>query len=229
MRFFRKNAVASAWGNPWFPHEPLLTLGDEALLAERLACTEEERVRLPPSPSSPRSVNGKHAPFVRPRCGFNSCRGLSHARSSDDRAPSCDGGGRWFESSRAYSLQHRADVAQPAEHRSATPGRPVRSGSSASTSPWCNGSTPSSNLDGPGSNPGGLAATASSRADAVRLSGKGGDPASGFDTRPHGNVRFRLHDTTATTRSAAGRHGPVIDYESTGRGFESRPEHNALR
>ena len=24
-----------------------------------------------------RSVNGKHAPFVRPRCGFNSCRRLS--------------------------------------------------------------------------------------------------------------------------------------------------------
>ena len=26
-----------------------------------------------------RSVNGKHAPFVRPRCGFNSCRRLQHA------------------------------------------------------------------------------------------------------------------------------------------------------
>ena len=37
------------------------------------------RVRLPPSPSTTRlrSVNGKHAPFVRPRCGFNSCRRLS--------------------------------------------------------------------------------------------------------------------------------------------------------
>ena len=92
--------------------------GDEALVAERLVCTEEERVRLPPSPlhlgpqhevgdctrggfgrlparhktryesagrrgfeslrlhSSLRSVNGKHAPFVRPRCGFDSCRRL---------------------------------------------------------------------------------------------------------------------------------------------------------
>ena len=26
-----------------------------------------------------RGVNGKHAPFVRPRCGFNSCRRLQHA------------------------------------------------------------------------------------------------------------------------------------------------------
>jgi hypothetical protein len=31
-----------------------------------------------------RSVNGKHAPFVRPRWGFNSSRRLSNARSSVD-------------------------------------------------------------------------------------------------------------------------------------------------
>ena len=53
--------------------------------------------------SSLRSVNGKHAPFVRPRCGFDSCRRLSHARSSVDRALLCDGRGRWFDSSRACS------------------------------------------------------------------------------------------------------------------------------
>ena len=35
------------------------------------------RVRFPPSPLRLRSVNGQHAPFVRPRCGFNSCRRLS--------------------------------------------------------------------------------------------------------------------------------------------------------
>lgn len=36
-----------------------------------------------------RSVSGKHAPFVRPRCGFESCRRLLHSRgrSSDGRAP----------------------------------------------------------------------------------------------------------------------------------------------
>ena len=52
-----------------------------------------------------------------------------------------------------------ADVAQTEEHRGATPERPVRSGSSAFTGPWCNGSTASSNLAGPGSNPGGSAQT----------------------------------------------------------------------
>ena len=30
-----------------------------------------------------RSVNGKHAPFVRPRCGFNSCRRLFETRPRD--------------------------------------------------------------------------------------------------------------------------------------------------
>jgi hypothetical protein len=40
-----------------------------------------------------RSVNGKHAPFVRPRCGFDSCRRLLRGRSSEGRAwsaPACD-------------------------------------------------------------------------------------------------------------------------------------------
>ena len=50
-----------------------------------------------------RSVNGKHAPFVRPRCGFDSCRRLQPcARSSVGRALPCDGRCRWFESSRAF-------------------------------------------------------------------------------------------------------------------------------
>lgn len=88
-------------------------------------------------PSRLRSVNGKHAPFVRPRCGFDSCRRLSaNARSSAERALLCDGRGRWFDSSRAYQF---ADVAQTEEHRSATPARPVRSGSSALEGAWCNG------------------------------------------------------------------------------------------
>jgi hypothetical protein len=66
---------------------PFASPGDVALVAERLACNEEERVRLPPSPlSSLRSVNGKHAPFVRPRCGFDSCRRLLRGRSSAGRA-----------------------------------------------------------------------------------------------------------------------------------------------
>jgi hypothetical protein len=41
--------------------------GDEALTAEHLACTEEERVRLPPSPLHflPLWCQRQHAPFVR--------------------------------------------------------------------------------------------------------------------------------------------------------------------
>ena len=68
--------------------------GDEVLPEEHLACTEEEWVRLPPSPCSSRlrSVNGKHAPFVRTRCGFNSCRRLSpNARSSADSSTALRG------------------------------------------------------------------------------------------------------------------------------------------
>jgi hypothetical protein len=51
-----------------------------------------------------------------------------------------------------------ADVAQREEHRVASPERPVRDGSSALEDSWCNGSTPSSNLGGPGSIPGESAA-----------------------------------------------------------------------
>ena len=131
----------------------------------------------------------------------------SYARSSEDRALSCDGSGRWFDSSRAYRI-HRADVAQPAERRSATPERPVRSGPSASQARGVTGSTASSNLASPGSNPGGFADARSSRAEAVRLSGEGGDPAE----RASNPARTEacgsgLHTTTATTQSAAGRNG----------------------
>jgi hypothetical protein len=59
--------------------------------------------------------------------GSTPAGGSPYARSSVDRALLCDGRGRWFESGRAYHV----DVAQAAEHRSATPGMPVRLGSSA--------------------------------------------------------------------------------------------------
>ena len=59
-------------------------------------------------PPGLRSVNGKHTPFVRPGCGFESCRRLFHTPVAQrNRAPSCDGGGRWFESSRAYRIHSR--------------------------------------------------------------------------------------------------------------------------
>ena len=74
----------------------------------------------------------------------------------------------------------RADVAQPAEHRVARPEGPVRSGSSACTSPWCSGSTASSNLARPGSNPGGLARSRGSTGFGERRDLRGpAPPASG--------------------------------------------------
>ena len=47
---------------------------------------EPGRPSTPARPERLRSVNGKHAPFVRPRCGFDSCRRLllTHARSSEE-------------------------------------------------------------------------------------------------------------------------------------------------
>jgi hypothetical protein len=55
----------------------LIHPGDEAHGDEHLACTEEERVRLPPSPLRASVVStAQHAPVVRPRCRFDSCRRL---------------------------------------------------------------------------------------------------------------------------------------------------------
>lgn len=104
-----------------------------------------------------RSVNGKHTPFVRPGCGFESCRRLlvTHTPVAQwMRALLCDGRGRWFDSSRAY----QADVAQPAERRDATPevARSIRA-VRFFVGLWCNSSMTSSNLVGPGANPGGPA------------------------------------------------------------------------
>jgi hypothetical protein len=85
------------------------------------------------------------------------------------RSASRTGATRRFESSRAYL----ADVAHEEEHRVASSERPVRAGSSASQVRGVTGSTTSSNLVGPGSNPGGPAV---SRAGAIRLShGKSGN------------------------------------------------------
>ena len=128
----------------------------------------------------------------------------SYARSSAERALSCDGRGRWFESSRAY---HFADVAQKEEHRDATPGTPVRSGSSASVGPWCNGSTTSSNLVGPGSTPGGPAATEDRRGP-VRLGYLWAERPSG---RAVSKPRTRPHLTTATYVLLRAGTVPVID------------------
>jgi hypothetical protein len=169
-----------------------------------------------------RSVNGKHTPFVRPGCGFESCRRLyapvaqwTELRPATAEVAGSSPAGR-IASTRGRSSAGRASERHSEEARSI---RAVRF-----TGPWCNGSTPSSNLDGPGSNPGGLA-DPQARRGPERLGYLLAEAVKACGSTPH----IRSHTTTATTRSAAGRHGPVIDYESTGRGFESRPEHFALR
>ena len=117
----------------------------------------------------------------------------SYARSSAERALSCDGRGRWFDSSRAY---HFADVAQTEEHRGATPGRPVRSGSSASQARGVTGARRAPTSSVRVRDLAGLLQQRSSRAGAARLS-----PWRGCGSTP----RIRSHVTTATP--AAGRNG----------------------
>jgi hypothetical protein len=130
--------------------------GCSSMSAERLACTEEDVGSNPTvSISSLRSVNGKararRTAEVRVRLLPEA---PSRARSSADESAVLR---RQRTLVRVQPGVLRADVAQVEEHRTATPETPVRLGSSACTSPWCNGSTTSSNLAGPGSNPGGFA------------------------------------------------------------------------
>jgi hypothetical protein len=67
--------------------------------------------------------------------GSTPAGGSSDARSSaDERCPATAEDAGSTPAGRVH-----ADVAQSAEHRAANPGRPVRSGSSALTGPWCNG------------------------------------------------------------------------------------------
>jgi hypothetical protein len=86
--------------------------------------------------SSLRSVNGKHAPVVRPRCGFDSCRRLLLCTPVAQRKSAALRRQRTLVRLQPGVLH--ADVAQSGERRSATPERPVRSGSSAFASLWCN-------------------------------------------------------------------------------------------
>ena len=79
----------------------------------------------------------------------------SHARSSVDKSAALRRQRSLVRLQPGVLLY--ADVAQTEERRSATPEGPVRSGSSACASPWCNGSTASSNLAGLGSIPSGFA------------------------------------------------------------------------
>jgi hypothetical protein len=79
-----------------------------------------------------------------------------HARPKlRGRAPSCDGGGRWFESSRAYSRGRSSmeSAGPPARRCRFDSGRPLRQACGVTAS------MASSNLAGPGSTPGGPAAS----------------------------------------------------------------------
>jgi hypothetical protein len=184
--------------------------GDVAKQDERLACNEEdvgstptvstlaEGLILRPPPGL-RSVNGKHAPFVRPRCGFDSCRRLS----SNARMCGCSSGGR-------------APGRHPGDTRSI---RVFRSSQARGVT----ASIASSNLVGSGfeswracqfvvaGRSGSVIWLSSLRLSAVRVR-----------ARPHITTATSHHLLRAGT-------GPVIDSYSTGRGFESRPELFMLR
>ena len=98
------------------------------------------RVRLPPSPSPSRlrSVNGKHAPFVRPRCGFNSCRRLSNSPATvDEEGSRRTVGSRLRPRERGSSIRRGCCVRSAAEHRVATRRGPFEPGRPLGTSPWC--------------------------------------------------------------------------------------------
>jgi hypothetical protein len=120
----------------------------------------------------------------------------------------CEGSGRWFESSRAC----RADVAQREERRVASPEMPVRSGSSVLRGPWCNRK----------------AWRAPTSLVRVRILADLFVAGRSWPVIWH--KRFEsapgLHPHDRDDESAPGRNGSVIDYASTGRGFESRPEHS---
>jgi hypothetical protein len=139
-----------------------------------------------------RSVNGKHAPVVRPRCGFDSCRRLLRTLVAQRK-------------SAALRRQRTLVRFQPGvpRGRSSVGRAPERhSGEARSTRVvrlqirGVTGSTASSNLAGPGSNPGGFAVRPSSRAGVARLPlvrAKLSNQPLRFDTAT------RPHPTTATS------------------------------
>ena len=137
-------------------------------------------------------------------------------------APSCDGGGRWFDSSRAYR-----ERSSPAEHRVATPGGPFDPGRPLHTSPWCSGSTASSNLARPGSNPGGLAARPVAGRSGSVISWKEGPRACG--STPQHRSAHHDRDDIPGLRAGAGRLSVERPARPGGGVFESRPEGFALR
>jgi hypothetical protein len=133
------------------------------------------------------------------------------------RALLCDGRGRWFDSSRAY---HFADVAQTEEHRASTPERPVRFGSSALEGPWCKREHGELQPRWSGFDPlAGLLEQDSSRAEAVRLSGRSGStPQRTAPARPRrlsccGPEGFRLSVAGSNPVRSTSRSGSSVRLE----------------
>ena len=75
-------AVALWWFDSTRPHP-----GDEVLPEERLAAPRRSGFDSRRLHHALVVSTAQHAPFVRPKCGFDSCRGLSRGRSSAGRAP----------------------------------------------------------------------------------------------------------------------------------------------
>ena len=118
-----------------------------------------------------------------------------------------------------------ADVAQREEHRVASPERPVRDGSSALEDSWCNGSTPSSNLGGPGSIPGESAARRRGPERLGYLIGRSGPGSPVVAVRLRDPTAHHDRDERLATPHArpAGRSGAVIGRapRQTGRSVRS--------
>jgi hypothetical protein len=120
--------------------------------------------------------------------------------SSTGRAPCLQRGRCRFDSDRLHPppwCERQARALCTAEVR-------VRLLPEALRGPWCNGSTASSNLAGPGSTPGGPVSRRSSRAGAARLPGQG-VPSARWPLAVRLRTRPRL--MTATSDSTAGRRG----------------------
>ncbi len=210
------------WFDSTRPH-----LGDVAQLDERLACNEED-VGSTPTVSTFASVvsTASTRPLYGRGAGSTPAGGsFMRARSSAERALLCDSRGRWFDSSRAF---HLADVAQPEEHRSATPERPVRSGSSALVGLWCKRKHGELQPRRSGFDSWQVCFSmfVAGRSGSVISLGMRGFRACGS------TPALRPHSTTATfpfNKTAAGRSGSGYRLLSDGRGFESRPERLVLR
>ena len=107
-------------------HRLHLRAGRSAGKPESGATEEKAGSRPGPAPARIRlrSVNGKHAPFVRPRCGFDSCRGLHF------RTPVAQRKERWSATPGAAGSTPAGRAQCGCGSAGRSPGRPPRRGRS---------------------------------------------------------------------------------------------------